>query len=254
MPPTTHYITTPDGFRIAYDVQGSGPALVLLHGLSGDRQRWHAYGVVDGLKDTFTVITLDLRGSGESSTSTNASDYSADAHVVDVCAVADAAGVGRFAVWGWSLGAALATHLAANEPRTTQAIVAGSYLGPIFTTPWLQQQLQAWEPVAALKAAGRLDEISEMARPFAERTDFDVFFARLYGLVGWPPLDATELQAPTTFYTGTNDGRVFTAVEAQRESIIAAGHQVYVMSNFNHVQLIMETDIVLPTVRAFLGL
>ena len=31
-----------DGFRLAYDRRGSGPAVVLLHGWPGDRQDWRA--------------------------------------------------------------------------------------------------------------------------------------------------------------------------------------------------------------------
>lgn len=252
MPPT-RYTESPDGLQIAYDVQGQGPPLILLHGMSGDRQRWHAYGVVAAFSETYTVITLDFRGCGASQSTHYASDYSAALHMQDVLAVADAAGAERFRLWGWSLGATLASHLASHSDRIERMVMAGTFFGPIFTPEWLQQQMQAWEPLALAKAEGRLESVSDSARSFVERTDFEVFFARLHGVLEWPPIWPEDLQCPTTVYTGSLDGRVFSTLETQRERILAAGHQLYIMPGFNHVQLIMETPIVIPTVKAFLA-
>src|SRR5690606_35870492 len=58
--------TSPDGTRIAYEVTGTGPALMLIHGGGQTRRSWNDMGYVDRLKDKFTVITLDRRGHGES--------------------------------------------------------------------------------------------------------------------------------------------------------------------------------------------
>ena len=62
----THFVTSKDGTRIAYDVAGSGPAVILLHGGGQNRQAWHGTGYVDRLAKEFTVITIDIRGNGES--------------------------------------------------------------------------------------------------------------------------------------------------------------------------------------------
>jgi pimeloyl-ACP methyl ester carboxylesterase len=53
----TKFATAEDGTRIAYDVTGQGPALMLLHGAGKTRRDWHKVGYVDRLKDDFTVIT-----------------------------------------------------------------------------------------------------------------------------------------------------------------------------------------------------
>ncbi|MDF2047560.1 alpha/beta hydrolase, partial [Microbacterium sp. Kw_RZR3] len=47
---------------LAHDVSGSGPLLVLLHGITEDRHSWDP---VD-LTDSFTVVRVDLRGHGAS--------------------------------------------------------------------------------------------------------------------------------------------------------------------------------------------
>ena len=61
----TQFITSPDGVRIAYDINGQGPALMLLHGAGKNKQDWHKVGYVKRLESDFTVITVDIRGSGE---------------------------------------------------------------------------------------------------------------------------------------------------------------------------------------------
>jgi pimeloyl-ACP methyl ester carboxylesterase len=64
----TVYTTSPDGTRIAYDVTGTGPALMLLHGGMQTRRVWHDLGSVDRLRPRFSVVTVDLRGNGGNGT------------------------------------------------------------------------------------------------------------------------------------------------------------------------------------------
>jgi pimeloyl-ACP methyl ester carboxylesterase len=53
------------GHRIAYDLKGEGPPLVLLHGYVGDRRRWRPQ--IEALSDQFTVVAWDAPGYGGSS-------------------------------------------------------------------------------------------------------------------------------------------------------------------------------------------
>ena len=52
-----------DDISIAYDVVGSGPLLLLLHGFTGDRST--VSDLAAALSDMRTVITPDLIGHGE---------------------------------------------------------------------------------------------------------------------------------------------------------------------------------------------
>jgi pimeloyl-ACP methyl ester carboxylesterase len=97
---------------IAWDEAGSGPAIVLVHGLSEDRRTWDP--VVALLADRFRCIRLDLRGHGESD---DADDYSAIAMAADVASVVSEADVDEPpVVVGHSLGAVVATMYAAGAP------------------------------------------------------------------------------------------------------------------------------------------
>jgi pimeloyl-ACP methyl ester carboxylesterase len=58
----TRFVESEDHTRIAYDVAGSGPAIVLLHGgFIQSRRSWH----VERLSNEYTVISVDLCGHGE---------------------------------------------------------------------------------------------------------------------------------------------------------------------------------------------
>jgi len=100
----TAFATSSDGARIAYDATGSGPVIVLLHGGGQTRRVWHDHGYVAALSDAFTVVAVDMRGSGDSDKPTSASSYAADRFCDDVAGVADAIGAATFALWGYSYG------------------------------------------------------------------------------------------------------------------------------------------------------
>ena len=106
-------IDRPDGTTIAYDVDGDGPAVVFLHGLTNRRRGWDP--VTAPLRAEFTCVRVDLRGHGESSL---AREYSMASLVGDVRAVVDELDIAKPAVVGHSLGGtAAAVYAAANPVR-----------------------------------------------------------------------------------------------------------------------------------------
>jgi len=112
---TTRFATSADGTEIAYDVVGTGPALVIVEGALCHRAMGAAKALTDSLKDRFTVFAYDRRGRGESSPgaldATNTGAYDVQREVEDLVAVLDAAG-GNPYVFGASSGAALALEAA----------------------------------------------------------------------------------------------------------------------------------------------
>jgi len=132
---TTHFATSLDGTRLAYDVSGSGPALMLLHGGGHTRQQWHDVGYVERLKSNFKVITVDIRGNGQSDQPTDPASYATDKMCQDILAVADACGIAQFTIWGFSYGGNIARYLAAQSDRVAKLIIMGIWAGRIRRIP-----------------------------------------------------------------------------------------------------------------------
>jgi hypothetical protein len=105
----TRFATSADGTRIAYEVSGSGPALVLVDGALCQRAMGPARPLAEQLAERFTVHVYDRRGRGESGAGQTA--YHPDREVEDLAAVIDAAG-GHAHVFGASSGGVLALRAA----------------------------------------------------------------------------------------------------------------------------------------------
>jgi 3-oxoadipate enol-lactonase len=111
--------TTPNG--IAYDVRGSGPTVVLVHGGILDRRMWDHEA--DAWSSRFRVVRYDLRGHGRSADITtpfSASD--------DVLAVLDAVGAPRAHLVGLSKGGAVALDFTLTHPeRVDRLVLVGAF-------------------------------------------------------------------------------------------------------------------------------
>jgi pimeloyl-ACP methyl ester carboxylesterase len=116
----TRFATSADGTQIAYEVSGSGPALVLVDGALCQRSMGPARGLAKALEGRFTVYAYDRRGRGESDP--GSSTYDPDREVEDLVAVLEATG-GPSHVFGASSGAALALE-AAGQGAPIDRLVA----------------------------------------------------------------------------------------------------------------------------------
>jgi pimeloyl-ACP methyl ester carboxylesterase len=113
---------------LAYRVAGSGPAVVLVHGLFEDSLTWRK--VMRGLARTHTVIAPDLFGHGESDAPTGI-DYSPAGHAGTLRDLLDVLGHQRVAIVGHSLGGGIAMSFAYNYPARVHrmALISSGGLG-----------------------------------------------------------------------------------------------------------------------------
>lgn len=119
--------TTGDGVDIAYEVAGTGPVLVLVHGITESRRSWDP--LVAGLATDHAVVTLDVRGHGESGP---APTYDSRAMASDVAAVVAASGIADPLVVGHSMGGIVVTAFAAEHAcrgvvNVDQSIALGDF-------------------------------------------------------------------------------------------------------------------------------
>lgn len=112
------------GERFAWRESGSGPALVLLHGLGGSRLSWEPQ--LAGLAGRHRVVAWDMPGYGESEPLDGPLTFTALADAV--AGFLDAIGVAAAHVAGISFGGMIAQYAAARHPSriTTLALLATS--------------------------------------------------------------------------------------------------------------------------------
>ena len=108
-----------NGARIAYDVDGRGEAVLLIHAGIANRSMWD--GQVEALRDAYRVIRHDTRGYGE--TETDAVSFSNRA---DIAAVLDAAGETFAHVVGLSRGGQIALDFALEFPERVRSLVVAA--------------------------------------------------------------------------------------------------------------------------------
>jgi len=103
---------------VEYDIAGTGPGLVLVHGTAASRAQWAP--LTEAVADRFTVVAPDYSGSG------GTLDHGGPITVADlaaeVLAAAEHAGLDGFHLVGHSLGAVIAAHLAATQPQRVRSL------------------------------------------------------------------------------------------------------------------------------------
>ena len=104
---------------VSYRTAGSGPALVLLHGIANSSETWEP--VAEPLAEHFEIIAPDLLGHGASATPRG--DYSLGAHASGVRDLLTALGHEHVTVLGHSLGGGIAMQFAYQFPERCERLV-----------------------------------------------------------------------------------------------------------------------------------
>src|SRR3954465_3678427 len=172
------------GHRVAYRCAGSGPVIVLVHGITSTSETWER--VMPTLAKRFTVIAPDLLGHGGSAKPRG--DYSLGAYASGGRDLLIALGHERATFVGHSLGGGVAMQLAYQFPERCERLVLvdsgglGSEVNMLLRAASLpgSELVLPPPPPRALVAAGRtvgrfldrvglrvMTDIGEMARGHA---------------------------------------------------------------------------------------
>jgi len=106
------------GADLYYDVEGGGPAVVLVHGFSLDGRMWDEQVVA--LRDVATVVRCDLRGFGRSSEPSAGIPYT---HSADLLALLDRLGIDSAVFVGLSMGGRVVLETALVAPGRVRRLV-----------------------------------------------------------------------------------------------------------------------------------
>lgn len=247
--------TSADGTKIAYEVAGTGPAIVLIHGGGQTRRSWNQLGYVDRLAKRFTVITMDTRGSGDSDKPVGAGAYALDKLLGDVTAVADAAKAQRFHVWGFGQGAMVARYLAAQSDRIISAVLVGTTMGPAVAGVFkdaITGMKAKWQPAIDAQAAGKIDaaKLSPSDRA-AWDSGMAVTVSSLTAMLDYPALEPDAVKAPTLWAVGGEDSAMEN-VKQYEGKLANTRVTLKVMSSVNYSDSFTKMDSVMAEVDPFL--
>lgn len=263
MHPGTNYLDRPGG-RVAYDVDGDGPLVVLVPGM-GDLRGTYRF-LAPALREAgYRVACTDLRGHGDSDTTFGS--YGDVDTAADVAALIEELG-GPAVVMGNSMGAGSAVLVAAQRPDVVSGLVLiGPFVRDPKTTlvqrvllrvamarPWAATSWKAYLPkLYAGRRPADFDDyrdqvVASIRRPghakafsLTTRTSHAQAEARLSGV-----------SAPTLVVMGEADPD-FPDQRAEADWIAQAVHgQVVMVPEAGHYPQSQRADITTPAVLRFL--
>jgi pimeloyl-ACP methyl ester carboxylesterase len=109
------------GIEMAYELEGSGPPVVLLHGYPFNRTMWREQA--EALRASFRVIMPDLRGLGETEASGDDEPATMNEMAADVAALLDQLSIDRVMLGGLSMGGYVALAFTRRFPLRVRALV-----------------------------------------------------------------------------------------------------------------------------------
>ncbi len=263
------------GYRIRCRAEGSGPPLVLIHGIGASLEYWN--WTIPALRDHYTTIAFDFPGFGQSDPIEWANTPNGAAKAV--LEFMDALGIRTAVLVGSSLGGGIATMVAGSAPERVTALALaapagfGVGLNPLMrvsTLPWLGEALLALaarNPYLALRDVfadqrripNGLIEIfrRDAARPVTGHTYLKTLRAAvtLRGIrpeiVASVHTAAAQISAPTLIVWGTKD-RIIPSDQAPVAARTIPGARLHMMTGIGHVPYLEAPDAFNTALSAFL--
>jgi esterase len=104
--------------KLFYRKYGTGPPLIILHGLYGSSDNWVT--IARKISGSFTVYLPDQRNHGQSP---HSPDHSYDAMSQDLFELIEDLGIGKFILAGHSMGGKTAVNFALNWPERINSLI-----------------------------------------------------------------------------------------------------------------------------------
>ena len=228
------------GERIAYLDEGSGEAIVLLHGLAGSSETWRS--LIGPLSRKYRVVAPDLLGHGNSTKPRT--DYSLGALSVLIRDVLDELGITRATFVGHSLGGGIAMQFVYQHPDYVQRLVLinSGGLGPDVGMLLRLASLPGAELVLPVIAAKRLLAPGE----------------RVWSLMRKAGIESPRGQEMWRHYRSLSDGptrqaflRTVRAVIDHRGQAVSALNRLNTRMNFPVMAIWGDRDAMIPVAHAY---
>lgn len=254
-----------------YEVRGSGPPVVFVHGAIVDSTQWEPQ--LDALSDEYTTIAYDVRGHGRTAGS-DRETYSVNVFADDLAALVEALDLGAPVVCGLSLGGCIAQVYADRYPGDLSGLILADTFGPaplslgervqrkflLATIPfvrlfgyervervmvWFQERLSKgvsgeYENIEAIRESGPTMETLEFAKVIRALASFDE-----------TPVGYRTISVPTLILYGEHEAE-FVRQHAPALADSISGATVREVPDAGHTSNLDNPDFFTDTIRVFL--
>jgi 3-oxoadipate enol-lactonase len=232
-----------NGTRLACLDEGTGPPMLLVHGLGGSHDDWRLQRAE--FAKQHRLVVPDLRGFGASE---RREPFTIKQHARDMIALLAALGIARVHVIGLSMGGAVAIEMALLAPQLVASLVLAN-TAPAFTLSDWQRRRMAWLRILLAAFLG----VGVVARVFgrkmfpargqgrlrrrliqrASRTSRWVYLASLRSLTRWNAASRlSAIRAPTLVLGAEHD--LTTIREKERWTALIAGARLVEIPGSHH--------------------
>jgi 3-oxoadipate enol-lactonase len=193
-----------------YEEQGKGFPLVLIHGLLSDLATWRYQ--IDPFSKRYRVITLDLKGHGQSSKPTR--EYRVASHADDVYHLLQKLHIAQAHLCGLSMGGMVAEVMAIRYPKVVRGLVLADSAAMIADyavsdrLTLVKKHDMNWFADWGVKKILRLakPEAKEHVRKMISRVGRDDYRLALISTAGFNiAADLAKITAPTLIIVGEKD-------------------------------------------------
>jgi pimeloyl-ACP methyl ester carboxylesterase len=268
------------GHRVAVRTAGTGPVLLLVHGMAGSSATWKH--VLPVLAQRFTVVAPDLLGHGESG-KPRRGEYSLGAHANFLRDLLNVLGHDRATFVGQSLGGGVAMQMAYQFPERCERLVLVSsgglglevnlllraltlpgaeYLFPAVCFPalrdagsWLASRVYS----LGVRAAPAVEEIWRSYASLADADTRQAFFRTLHAVIdvsgqAVSAIDRLYLtsQVPTLIIWGGKDP-IIPASHAADAHRAMPGSRLVIFADVGHFPHCEDPEHFVDTLEAFIA-
>lgn len=252
-----------DGERLHYIEEGSGSAVVLVHGFAGHTFSYRY--VIPELARAHRTVALDLLGFGYSERPKKA-DYSLGAQARRVLRLMDALGIERASLVGHSMGGEVVMRAAATAPKRVDRLVlvasiSGERIPLLPATPLIKPFLPLFSRLLAWRAQKRLfydpskltpDIIEAYRRPLMIKGTMQAFYQMIRDFRKDKTVDYKKITQPVLIIWAAGD-KILPRFTLARLKKRLPSAQVVTVERAGHLLMEERPEAVIPLLQRFLA-